>query len=77
MVIMPRKKDENVCSNAVKFLLCFCSQADWVIDESKPASNWPERGAVSFKTYSTRYREGLDLVLKDISCDIHPGEKVG
>ena len=29
------------------------------------------------KNYSTRYREGLDLVLKDIDLDIKPHEKIG
>ena len=27
--------------------------------------------------YSTRYRKGLDLVLRDITADIKPGEKIG
>ncbi|KAG0026028.1 hypothetical protein BGZ82_009689, partial [Podila clonocystis] len=39
--------------------------------------NWPDRGHIVFKNYSTRYREGLDLVIKNISLDIKPGEKVG
>ena len=32
---------------------------------------------VEFKNYQTRYREGLDLVLKGVSCQILSGEKVG
>ena len=32
---------------------------------------------VEFKNYQTRYREGLDLVLKGVSCRILSGEKVG
>ncbi|KAF9436471.1 hypothetical protein BGZ76_003902 [Entomortierella beljakovae] len=39
--------------------------------------NWPSHGRIQFKHYSTRYREGLDLVLKDISLEILPGERVG
>ena len=31
---------------------------------------------MQFDRYSARYREGLDLVLKGISCDIRGGEKV-
>ena len=38
--------------------------------------DWPVEGRVQFDHYSTRYRPGLDLVLKDISCDIHGGQKV-
>ena len=33
-------------------------------------------GRVRFDGYSTRYREGLDLVLRDITCDIPGGQKV-
>ncbi|KAI0233416.1 hypothetical protein L0F63_003025, partial [Massospora cicadina] len=40
-------------------------------------SGWPSRGRVEFKGYATRYRPGLDLVLKDLSLEIKPGEKVG
>ncbi|KAG9327767.1 hypothetical protein KVV02_000213 [Mortierella alpina] len=39
--------------------------------------NWPQSGQVEFKNYSTRYREGLDLVIKNISFTVQPGEKVG
>lgn len=43
----------------------------------KPPMNWPVDGSVSFKNYLTRYRENLDLILKDITLDIKPNEKVG
>jgi ATP-binding cassette subfamily C (CFTR/MRP) protein 1 len=42
----------------------------------KPPINWPS-GAIEFKNYSTRYREGLDLVLKGLSFSIKAKEKVG
>ncbi|KAL3857797.1 hypothetical protein ACJMK2_012432 [Sinanodonta woodiana] len=38
---------------------------------------WPEKGEIKFENYSTRYREGLDLVLKELTCVITGGEKVG
>ncbi|KAJ5906784.1 Metal resistance protein YCF1 [Penicillium subrubescens] len=53
------------------------SEAPDVIFKRRPAVGWPAQGAVSFKNYSTRYREGLDLVLKDINLDIKPHEKIG
>ncbi|KAJ6164592.1 Metal resistance protein YCF1 [Penicillium chermesinum] len=53
------------------------SEAPEVIFKSRPTAGWPGQGAVSFKDYSTRYREGLDLVLKDINLDIKPHEKIG
>ncbi|KAF9108232.1 hypothetical protein BGX29_002375 [Mortierella sp. GBA35] len=39
--------------------------------------NYPQAGLVEFRNYSTRYREGLDLVIRNISFTVQPGEKVG
>ena len=39
--------------------------------------NWPEKGHIQFENYQTRYREGLDLVLKDINLNIGAQEKIG
>ncbi|KAF9182748.1 hypothetical protein BGZ51_004462 [Haplosporangium sp. Z 767] len=39
--------------------------------------NWPSEGRIVFKNYSARYREGLDLVVKDVSFTVQPTEKVG
>ena len=33
-------------------------------------------GTIEFRDYRTRYREGLDLVLKGVTFSIGPGEKV-
>ena len=57
-------------------LLCYF-QAPWNIPEKKPESSWPDKGVIEFKDYQTRYREGLDLVLKGINCNIKSGEKIG
>ena len=53
-------------------------EAAWV-NESKPrpSSDWPQTGRVQFSNYQTRYRPGLDLVLKGIDADIAGGEKIG
>ncbi|KAJ1830981.1 hypothetical protein LPJ63_004590 [Coemansia sp. RSA 2711] len=53
------------------------SEAPAVIEDNRPSDSWPEQGTVEFKNYSTRYREGLDLVLKNISFKIQPRQKVG
>lgn len=53
------------------------SEAPDVIQNHRPPSNWPPQGAVHFKNFSTRYREGLDLVLRDINLDVKPREKIG
>jgi ABC-type multidrug transport system fused ATPase/permease subunit len=38
---------------------------------------WPQRGQVQLAQYATRYRSGLELVIKNITADIKPGEKIG
>jgi ABC-type multidrug transport system fused ATPase/permease subunit len=53
------------------------SEAPEVIFKNRPAIGWPAQGAVSFQNYSTRYREGLDLVLRDVSLDIKPMRRLG
>ena len=40
-------------------------------------SAWPEQGAISFRNYSTRYREDLNEVLQDLNLTIKGGEKIG
>ncbi|KAJ1668229.1 hypothetical protein EV178_000574 [Coemansia sp. RSA 1646] len=53
------------------------SEAPDVIKDNRPDELWPEQGMIEFKNYSTRYRQGLDLVLKDLSFSVRPKEKVG
>ncbi|KAL3423537.1 ABC metal ion transporter [Phlyctema vagabunda] len=53
------------------------SEAPEVIHRNRPPISWPASGAVQFNNFSTRYRPGLDLVLKGIDLDIKPHEKIG
>ncbi|KAJ2851940.1 hypothetical protein IWW36_000713 [Coemansia brasiliensis] len=53
------------------------SEASEIIQDRRPSDAWPEKGMVEFKNYSTRYRQGLDLVLKDLSFRVMPNQKVG
>ncbi|KAF9361016.1 Multidrug resistance-associated protein 1 [Mortierella sp. AD094] len=39
--------------------------------------DWPSQGKIVFKVFSARYREGLELCIKDASFTIEPQEKVG
>lgn len=52
------------------------TEAEWNIKENKPDKDWPSQGIIEFVNYATRYRPGLDLVLKGISATINVGEKV-
>jgi len=53
------------------------SEAPEVVSRNKPKISWPAQGAIEIKNYSTRYRPGLSLVLKNIDLDIKPHEKIG
>jgi ATP-binding cassette, subfamily C (CFTR/MRP), member 1 len=43
--------------------------------DDPPPSKWP-KGSIEFSDASLAYREGLPLVLKDVSFSIKQGEKV-
>ncbi|KIH46522.1 ABC transporter, ATP-binding protein, partial [Ancylostoma duodenale] len=52
--------------------------ADWESKEDKhPPPGWPNEGRIHIENYSTRYRPGLDLVVKSLNAHIGPHEKVG
>ena len=55
---------------------CFAWQAEWIKAHRRPLPNWPVKGEVSLENYQTRYRPGLDLVLKGVTCRISGGQKV-
>ncbi|NWH45756.1 MRP1 protein, partial [Fregata magnificens] len=52
-------------------------EAEWSIEQTAPPSTWPKEGKVEFRGYGLRYREDLDLVLKNINVTINGGEKIG
>ncbi|KAJ1525343.1 hypothetical protein ONE63_010161 [Megalurothrips usitatus] len=52
-------------------------ETPWNDQEVQVSASWPEQGAVEFRKYAIRYREGLDLVLKGIDVSVGGGEKVG
>ena len=41
-----------------------------------PPPTWPMKGGITFSNVEMAYRKGLPLVLKDVSFEIKPGEKV-
>ncbi|GBO21457.1 Multidrug resistance-associated protein 1 [Araneus ventricosus] len=51
--------------------------APWDLSHEKLTNDWPQNGIIRFEDYSTRYRENLDLVLKEINLSIEASEKVG
>ncbi|KAI1703946.1 ABC transporter transmembrane region domain-containing protein [Ditylenchus destructor] len=53
------------------------TEAEWNIKGKEPPKGWPNSGALVFENYSTRYRPGLELVVKNINAEISPAENVG
>eukprot|EP00750_Incisomonas_marina_P008481 INCI15489.3.p1 GENE.INCI15489.3~~INCI15489.3.p1 ORF type:complete len:1480 (-),score=235.88 INCI15489.3:489-4928(-) len=54
--------------------------AEWEAEEARKIDGWPSQdspGAIEFNCYSTRYRDGLPLVLKNVSFSVASGESVG
>ncbi|KAG6834633.1 hypothetical protein H0H93_008469, partial [Arthromyces matolae] len=42
-----------------------------------PVASWPSQGRISFSDVDLAYREGLPLVLKNVTFEVKPGEKSG
>lgn len=43
----------------------------------RPPASWPDKGEVVFDNVSMRYRDGLPLVVKELTLTIRGGEKIG
>ncbi|KAJ2726243.1 hypothetical protein GGI07_000720 [Coemansia sp. Benny D115] len=52
-------------------------EAPHVIESTQPPSSWPQRGEITFKDYSMRYRKELSLAVNDISFSVRGREKIG
>ncbi|CAF3222819.1 unnamed protein product, partial [Rotaria sp. Silwood2] len=52
-------------------------EAPWEIPRTKPSPHWPTNGNIQIRDLSIRYRENLQLVVKDFSINIQSGEKIG
>uniref|UniRef100_A0A6V2H2N6 ABC transporter domain-containing protein n=4 Tax=Ditylum brightwellii TaxID=49249 RepID=A0A6V2H2N6_9STRA len=44
---------------------------------NEPSPTWPQKGQLDFEHVCMRYREGLPLVLTDLSFTISPGQRCG
>lgn len=49
----------------------------WQKRVKKSPSDWPSKGQIIFKNVSLKYDPNLPDVLKDISLNITPGQKIG
>ena len=76
MVSQFAQNEQNM--NAVERVLHYTelpAEADRTTPNDPPPT-WPMKGKITFSNVEMAYREGLPLVLKDVSFEINPGEKV-
>lgn len=52
-------------------------EAEPIKPDARPPGGWPSHGAIGFSNYSTSYRADLEPVLKDVTFNVQPGERVG
>ena len=52
-------------------------EANWEKESDEKLKTWPVKAKIQFKNASARYREGLPLVLKNLSFEVEAEEKVG
>ena len=45
-------------------------EASQILPDHDPPSSWPQRGSIVLENCQTRYRDGLDLVLRGLTCEI-------
>lgn len=76
MISQFAKNEQNM--NAVERVLHYTElPAEGAVTTSNdPPMSWPDRGQISFTNVAMAYREGLPLVLKNVTFGVKPGEKV-
>lgn len=77
MISQFAQNEQNM--NAVERVLHYTelpSEGDPTTSNDPPTTTWPTQGDILFTNVELSYREGLPLVLKDISFHVSPGEKV-
>ncbi|KAJ7183174.1 ABC transporter [Mycena filopes] len=67
--------------NSVERVLHYATEVDQEasneIPENKPPAPWPSKGQIQLNEIVLKYRPGLPAVIKGISMNVQPGEKVG
>lgn len=59
--------------NSLTIVVCFVNAGK----EANLPQNWPQSGRIQFDNVSVRYDSMQDAVLRKITFEILPGEKVG
>ncbi|CAK4351318.1 unnamed protein product [Aphanomyces euteiches] len=70
---------ENImtCVERLEHYSSLDTEGDTCEEMEVTPAEWPAQGTISFESYTMRYRDHLDLVLRDVSFVANGGEKVG
>ncbi|XP_012682680.2 multidrug resistance-associated protein 1 isoform X2 [Clupea harengus] len=52
-------------------------EAPWTLESSKLPAGWPTVGHIEIRDFGLRYRQDLELAIRNISVTVEGGEKVG
>lgn len=63
--------------NKYRMYLEIKPEAPYIINNCRPAENWPNKGHIEFKEFSISYRPELKPAIKSMDLAISPGEKIG
>lgn len=75
LISLPLTSQNNV--ERIQHYLTLPPEPPRILDTDPKAGNWPSKGEIRFDNVGLRYRPDLPLILKNVSFDIRPGEKVG
>ncbi|KAF9604924.1 hypothetical protein IFM89_011291 [Coptis chinensis] len=70
-------ENRMVSVERIKQFINIPTEAAWVIEETRPPSNWPTHGHVDLKDLQVRYRPNTPFILKGVTLSIQGGEKIG
>ncbi|KAJ7039616.1 ABC transporter [Mycena alexandri] len=71
------ENDMNSVERVLHYATDVEQEAPNEIPETKPPAPWPSRGQIEFRDIVLKYRPGLPAVIKGISMNVQPGEKIG
>lgn len=71
------ENEMNSAERMIQYATDMPQEAPYNIEETKPPADWPQAGEITFDNVDMKYREGLPLVLHDLSFEVLPGEKIG
>ncbi|KAJ2157014.1 Multidrug resistance-associated protein 1 [Coemansia sp. RSA 552] len=78
LIRLPKSLKE--ISRNIDILRQYCKvepEAPYVIEDSRPAPEWPQQGGIKLEEFSLKYRPDLEDSLKSMNLEIKPGEKIG